>query len=127
MSTDENKTTLPDTPSRSDEPKSSFNSGQVLAGLVVLTVGSILLSKQIGVVFPEWMFTWQMLVITVGIFVGAKSQFRDSGWLTIVAVGAVFMAIEFVQGFSWNMAWPIIIIVVGLGMIMNSGKGRRRC
>ena len=101
--------------------------GKVLGGAVVVAVGSILLARQAGVEFPEWFFTWQMLVITIGVFVGAKNGFRDWGWLIPVTIGAVFLAGEFVEGFSVRNYWPIIIIVIGFSMIFNSNRTKRKC
>ncbi|MBL7857908.1 MAG: hypothetical protein JNM57_09475 [Cyclobacteriaceae bacterium] len=101
--------------------------GNVLAGLIVLVVGSLLLARQAGVELPHWLFTWQMLVIAIGIFSGAKHGFRDWGWLIPVTVGGIFLAGEFVEDFSVRQYWPIIVIVVGLTMIFNASKKNSKC
>lgn len=113
-----------------NKPANNFEperTGRVLGGAVVVAVGSILLARQAGVEFPEWLFTWQMLVITIGVFVGAKNGFRNWGWLIPVTIGGIFLAGEFLEGFSVRNYWPIIIIVIGISMIFNSNRNKRKC
>ncbi|HEY9044717.1 MAG TPA: hypothetical protein VIN08_02430, partial [Ohtaekwangia sp.] len=74
--------------------------GRVLAGSVILGVGGVLLASKMGFEFPEWIFTWQMLVITAGIYIGAKHRFRSFGWLIPVAVGVIFLVDRFNDNFS---------------------------
>jgi hypothetical protein len=97
---------------------------RVAGGIVLLAVGGLLLAREAGAVLPEWLFTWQMIVIAVGLYIGLKSGFRDLGWLIPVTVGVVFLADRFVEGFSpWPYLWPIVIIAAGLSMIIR----RRSC
>jgi predicted membrane protein len=99
-----------------------YNSGKgrVLAGLIIICVGVLLLARQSGVVFPEWLFTWQMLLIVLGLFIGAKHSFRSGGWIVPLLIGAVFMVDEFIPGLSiGRMVWPLILIVAGLFMIFR--------
>jgi uncharacterized membrane protein YfcA len=128
MNTQESKSIHPVSPGEPVQKPQSINSGQVLGGLVVIIVGGVLLANQLGVEFPEWFFTWQMLIIAIGVFSGAKNSFRDWSWLIPVSVGVVLLAHDFVDGFSLHEAWPVIIIVIGLSMIFNSTrKGKRNC
>jgi len=95
-------------------------SGNVLAGIVLVIVGSVLVADRVGADIPNWVFSWPMMVIAVGIFFGAKDRFRDWGWLIPVAVGVVFLINFNVEGLRFKDLWPIIVIAVGLAMILNS-------
>ena len=122
-----------ETPDHKDQNLSAdkgfkFKSGRVLGGMVLLTVGVLLLAYKAGADLPDWMFTWPMIVIAAGVFIGAKHGFRDWGWLFPVAAGVIFLLHDSFEGYSWHNLWPIMVIVAGLTMILNSGHkkhGRR--
>jgi predicted membrane protein len=94
--------------------------GRILGGIVIVAAGAVLFAHKAGVVFPEWLFTWPMIVITAGIYMGAKRSFRDFQWLIPIAIGALFLADRFIEGFSMgHFMWPIIIIAIGLSMMFR--------
>jgi len=98
-----------------------------MGGIVLLAVGAVIFAHEAGAEMPGWLFTWPMIPIVVGVFIGAKHGFRDWGWLIPVAVGALFLANEQIAGFSiGHYFWPIIIIAVGLSMIASRNH-RHRC
>jgi hypothetical protein len=114
--------------SQNQKHEGSFSSGRAMAGGVLLIVGGIWLAEKMGADLPHWMFTWPMIPIAVGFFIGAKDSFRDFGWLVPVAVGVIFLLEQNVEGMSWATLWPVMIIVAGLCMMLNSGRKRRdRC
>src|SRR6202008_968517 len=39
-------------------------------GLFLLLVGIVLLMRESGVYFPDWFFTWPMILIVLGVFSG---------------------------------------------------------
>ena len=124
----ENYTTSSDSSSKPVDHRNSENNGRVLGGLVLLIAGGVWLAQQFGAGLPEWMFSWQMVIIVVGVFVGAKSMFRDWSWLITVTVGVLLLLKDFDNGLSFHNLWPVIVIVVGLSMILNSSrKGRKGC
>lgn len=96
------------------------HNGKRFAGFIVVLVGTVLLCKQFGVIMPEWIISWPMLIIAIGILVGAKHRFRGPGWIIVTLVGAVFLADKFVEGFSIGQYfWPVFIIAAGLLMIFS--------
>lgn len=107
-------------------PAKEHTSGKILAGMIVVIVGSLLLIKQMGINTPEWLFTWQMIIVAVGLFNGAKHGFRTWSWLLITSVGLVFLADEFVEGFSAYQYWPILIIVAGICIMFDRSKHKCR-
>lgn len=89
-------------------------------GLILVGVGSVLIAHKSGVQFPEWFFTWQMIAILAGFYMGIKSRFQDWGWLIPVIVGVVFLGDYFIEDFSVRQyMWPIIIIAIGLLMMVT--------
>jgi len=101
--------------------------GRALGGLIIVAVGSTLLARNMGVYFPHWLFSWPMLLIVIGLYVGAKHSFRNFGWLIPIAIGSVFLLENFVPDLSVReYAWPIIIICIGLAMIFRPRGSRNR-
>jgi hypothetical protein len=120
METHETKT------ERHQQNEKPFNSGRIFGGGILLIVGGLLLADRVGADLPHWLFTWPMIPVVVGLFVGANQSFKDWGFLIPITVGVIFLIVQNVEGYTLHTLWPVIIIVVGLSMILNSGR-RKRC
>ena len=114
-----------------DNPKTDFNTrdndkfhgGRVLGGAIVVIVGSALLARQVGADFPEWLFSWPMFLIVLGIYIGARHRFRNPGWLFPVAIGTAFLLDRIVPDLEFgHFIWPVLIIGFGLAMIFRRGR-----
>lgn len=94
---------------------------KAIAGIVLLVVGAVLLVHQLDIfLFPYWLFRWPMILIAIGLYSGAKHNFRNSGWLIMVLLGLVFTLDDAVKGYDMGrITWPILIIVFGLWMILR--------
>jgi predicted membrane protein len=130
METQPNNSLTPTKPEGNPEFRSGERSGRVFFGIVIMAIGGIFLAKQTGTDLPDWLISWPMILIVVGIFVGIKHRFRDWAWLILILIGGAFLAGRFIEGFSFgHLMWPIIIIVVGLMMIIRPKRmgweGRR--
>jgi predicted membrane protein len=94
--------------------------GNVIAGILLLIVGGVLLSRQLGVYYPGWLFTWPMIVIIAGIFIGAVNRFRDFGWLLICGTGFFFISDDIWPELDiTDFILPAIIIIVGLALVFR--------
>ncbi len=88
-----------------------------------MLVGGVLLSRQLGFEVPEWTITWEMLLITLGVYFGARRSFQPGGWLALVLIGTVLLLKDFYPGvLLWNYIWPVAIILAGLWMILRPRK-----
>ncbi|MGZ5134345.1 MAG: LiaF transmembrane domain-containing protein [Flavitalea sp.] len=92
----------------------------ITGGLILLGIGGVLLARQVGADLPSWLFTWPMILIIVGLFVGAKTQFRDFGWLILIGIGVFFLLDKMQDIPIREFILPIGIITVGL-IILSSG------
>ena len=105
---------------QNNQPYRPRRSGKVMAGLILLAVGSIFLLKNIGYFFPDWLFSWPMLLIALGLFIGFKNNFRKPGSVILILIGSVFLAKKyFYIDIMWEYVWPVIIIIIGLWMIFG--------
>lgn len=101
--------------------------GHVWTGLFLLIIGAVALVKSFGAPVPVWLFTWQMLLITIGLFIGVRKGFRDGGWFVPVIVGGIFLINEYVMdGDLKRHMWPLILIVLGLIFILRPKRGSCR-
>ena len=95
------------------------------AGLLFLLVGGVLLLRQTGYPFPPWLFSWETILILVGLFIGIRHRFKDFSWLVMILVGAVFLSGEIWPELQIRQyAIPIIVIALGLLFILSP---RRAC
>ena len=107
----------------SEEILKRHRNGKKLGGLVIVIVGAILLSRQLGFVFPDWLLSWPMFLIVLGIYIGAKHQFRKPGWIVLCLVGGVFMMDRYIEDIHiMEYFWPVFIIGAGLYMIFGRDK-----
>jgi predicted membrane protein len=97
---------------------------KALAGIILLIVGAVLLVHQLDVFFfPHWLFRWPMILIAIGLYSGAKHNFRNSGWFIMIIIGVVFTLNDAVKDYDMGrITWPIMIIIFGLWMILRRGN-----
>ena len=95
--------------------------GKVLAGILLLALGAALLLKQFDFFFfPGWLFSWPMWLIGWGLYMGARHNFRNSGWLIMVIVGLSFLVGRIIPGLHLGaFIWPIAIIAFGAWLIIK--------
>ena len=108
-------------------PSSRSNSGKVMAGFILISVGTILLLNRLDFfLFPRWLFSWPMILIVIGLFIGAKHQYRNPAWFILVAIGTVFLIERFYPVINASRyIWPILFIVFGLYMIFGRKRHHR--
>ena len=72
---------------------------------------------------PDWIFSWQILLIVIGIFSGLAHAFRGPGWLIMILIGTFFLMDHLIPGLDIHrFIWPAVIIVVGLIMLIRPKK-----
>ncbi|HEY3402323.1 MAG TPA: DUF5668 domain-containing protein [Ohtaekwangia sp.] len=126
MSTTENKSIYPTTPAptnpnKPDDRSSSGRNGRALGGIIIVIVGSLLLIDRTGVDLPNWIFSWPMIPIVVGLYIGARHQFKDWYWMIPTGIGTLFLVGHILNDYSFDeFFWPVLIIAFGLVMIFRS-------
>lgn len=96
------------------------NRSHIWTGAFLLIIGLIALAKNMGMVMPAWLFTWQMLLIAIGFFIGLRHGFRSAGWFIPVIIGTFFLVNEYYfEGRLRNLIWPTILILLGLIFILR--------
>ncbi|WP_097133061.1 LiaF transmembrane domain-containing protein [Pedobacter xixiisoli] len=95
-------------------------SGKVWAGLFIVGIGALLLLRNFGLYLPHWIFNWSNWLIVIGLFVGARHNFRNSGWFVMVLIGSYFTLEEIFRGYDMsNVVFPIMLLALGLFLILK--------
>jgi predicted membrane protein len=89
-------------------------------GLLLLVVGAKVLLNKLGFELPEFLFSWQMFLIALGVIIGIRKDFQGVGWLIVVLIGTLFLIDEFaVYGELRRFIVPIVLIGAGLFFIFK--------
>lgn len=104
-------------------------SSRTLSGIMLVIAGVLLLAYKIGAPIPSWIFSWPVLLITIGFLAGIKSNFRNAGAFVMIIVGCVFLVDKIVPQLNFdNYIFPALLIGLGLVHILrpkNSWRQRR--
>lgn len=113
-------------PENAENPARPEKRRFVLTGLLLLGAGAALIAKQAGYIFPEWIISWQMLLICIGIYIGEKHRFRNAGFFVPVLIGTIFLLRDYYPSFGFReYVWPGVLIVAGLVLILRPRRVRR--
>ncbi|HVS98205.1 MAG TPA: DUF5668 domain-containing protein [Puia sp.] len=94
--------------------------GRIWAGLFLLGVGGVLLLDQMGFPLPDWLFSWHVLLVAIGIFIGLRHNFRGGAWLILIAIGGIYLIQDFNPEMNLHrFIWPGILILIGLIFILR--------
>lgn len=96
-------------------------SGKVWAGLLIVGIGSLLMLDNLGLDLPNWLWHWSNILILIGLFIGIKHNFRNSGWFIMILVGSFF---TFKEAFGseidfGKVVFPAMLVILGLFIILK--------
>jgi len=114
-----------------DSKEQSREKNKISGGIIIVAVGIVLLMRNMGVLLPDWLFTWPVILILVGIYSGIKHNFKNNSWLIITGVGVFFLISKFIRSLHLEpFFWPLVIIAVGIIYMIRPSKqswgGRKR-
>jgi asparagine N-glycosylation enzyme membrane subunit Stt3 len=105
-----------------------------LGGLALIIVGAIFLLRNLGYPFPRNWWALFFLIPIAGVFGNAWRVHGREGRVTgevagslMIGVLLVALAVVFLLDISlnWNLLWPVILIVVGIGVLAGRAGGHR--
>lgn len=99
-------------------------------GLFFLLIGGVWLLKQFGYPIPYWLFSWEMMLIVIGLFIGIQHKFRDLSWFILIAIGFVFLSDDIWPGISLrHYVMPVVVIALGFLFLFSPKRlsRSRRC
>jgi predicted membrane protein len=104
-----------------------LQSNRAVIGVILVILGLFLVMRNTGV-FPnfieEIIFSWPMLLITIGLVITLGSGGSKTSGVIVMAVGTFFLIPHiFRDVFDVNMFWPSIFIIIGIVFIFSKRKG----
>ncbi|MBS1621177.1 MAG: hypothetical protein JSS80_06020 [Bacteroidetes bacterium] len=94
--------------------------GRVWTGIFILIIGVIALMKAALVPMPDWVFSWKMLLIAIGVYIGIRHGFRDMAWLVLIIIGGVFLVSDLYPYIEMRRyTWPVLLIILGIVFILR--------
>jgi len=65
-------------------------SSGVWTGLLLILIGTdYFLVNSHPPILPEWMWSWEVLLIAMGLFIGIRHNFRSPAWFILVVIGEI--------------------------------------
>jgi predicted membrane protein len=108
------------------EAEKRHKRGKILGGFLIVLVGCLFLSRELGMEIPQWVFTWKTLLIALGLMIGVKSSFRSPKWIILVIIGTVFLISDnYPELAIRHFLWPSLLILFGLMVIFKPHRGFR--
>jgi len=102
-----------------NEWEASKRRGRIFGGAALIIAGIILALQELKqITIPDWVFSWQSILVFIGLMIGVKSNFKRASAFILIMIGSVGLVAEYFLPeihFS-NLFWPIMII--GLGLIL---------
>ena len=94
--------------------------GHVWTGVFILLIGIAALLKATVTDLPDWVFSWQMLLIALGFFIGFKHGFKGFAWLILIIVGSAFLLRDVYPELAIRRyIWPAALIALGAFLILR--------
>jgi len=102
-----------------------LRNGKVFAGLIILVLGCLLLLKNLVDIFiPDWLFSFPMFLLVLGLYFGVRHNFRSPVWVILAIIGGLGVLDDIVPHIHLDRAiFPMVIIAIGLWILV--GRKRR--
>lgn len=110
---------------RIEHERNNTNNARIIIGIVFVTLGALLFADRFDVIPFDWnryIFTWQSLLIFIGLISLAKNESRATG-IILISIGGVFLTAK-ILGYYHPIKyffWPTIFVAIGLLMIFQKG------
>jgi len=107
-------------------PQRRSNSGRVWVGLIIIIIGFSMLTQTLGFIFhfPDWLFSWPMWLILIGLILGAKNNFKKATSFVLILIGCFFLSEEILDVSLGKFFWPAFIIILGCWLVAGRNKHR---
>jgi cadmium resistance protein CadD (predicted permease) len=94
-----------------------------IAGILLLFIGVITLLKHTAFfLFPNWLFSWPMILIVIGLAIGAKNNFQKSNWIVLTGIGFLFLLPNIIPSLHVVVLWPLIPVAIGIRMLTRHNQ-----
>lgn len=100
------------------------NDGGMVFGFIILAVGVLILLRKLDIFYPDWLLSWPMILIAIGVITLVKHEFKSFFGVMMLGLGMFFL-LEREFNFDFGLQrfiFPIALILVGIYMITKKRK-----
>ncbi len=97
--------------------QNSNTSARLIAGLILIVLGGLFLLDNYGIIYfslPSFLFHWEYILISIGLFILATSNNKTAG-IILIAIGVFNLFPEF---------WPLILVGLGIYIILKRNNAK---
>lgn len=106
-----------------NNPQGKSHNTRTIVGFGLLAIGLLTLLKHSPFYFfPHLLFSWPVMLIALGIYIGAKHQFQKSNWIFITAIGVLFLIPNIIPSLHTVVLWPLLLVVLGIRMLTRHNQ-----
>lgn len=100
------------------------NDGGMIFGFIILAVGVLILLRKLNIFYPDWLLSWPMILIAVGVITLIKHEFKSFFGLMMLGLGTFFL-LEREFSFDFGIqrfVFPIVLILLGIYLISKKRR-----
>ncbi|MEB2777752.1 DUF5668 domain-containing protein [Algoriphagus sp. D3-2-R+10] len=100
------------------------NDGGVIFGFIIIAVGVLILLRKLDVFYPDWLLSWPMILIAIGVITLVKHEFKSFFGVIMLGLGTYFL-LEREFNFDFGLQrfiFPVALILVGIYLITQKRK-----
>ena len=102
----------------------SNNKTSTTVGVIIILFGVFLLLNNLdfGFLFPDWLFSFPMILLIIGLIIGVNSKFEKKSSLILIGIGTILLLRKIFGGFNpFEILLPAVAIVIGI-LIINRNR-----
>jgi len=94
---------------------------KVLTGVLIITFGTLFLLDRTGMNIPNWIYSWKMIIIAIGIVTLVKHNFQKFWAYIFIGVGTVFLINDFFPDtIDSGLVIPTVVIAAGVMILWKA-------
>ncbi len=98
---------------------------RILGGIILILIGVLFFARKLGIEMPDWLFTWPMFLIGLGLYISAKHNFRNPGGYILMLIGGVFLSERFYPEIQIHeFFWPTFLILMGIVLLFKPKRNK---
>lgn len=104
-----------------DNYRKKEQQSKILAGILVITFGTVFLLDRSGMNIPNWIYTWKMILIAIGLVSLIKHDFKKFSAYVLIGIGTVFLINDFEpHTIDSKLIIPVVVIGVGVTILWKA-------
>ena len=97
-----------------------FKGNNILTGIFLFLIGAGIILKKMDTPIPDWVFSWEILMIGFGVYMAIRHNFKGPVWFILLLIGGLSLVDDVLPHLDVRQySWPVILMVLGLYFIMR--------